>query len=394
MFDYHQIKVLAKDLGRPVTELIALAPNNDPFYVGTPTHIAKAAWFEEQWRATGFSRAHLRRIHYWCVSKAPMMPNGLPYENTESCWNYLIDASKKARYMDLVPISNITDHKNPEPHIFAKYRSEEIGFWLDLPELSEPGVFVRGAFEAANVQPYHLEVWFEKSTMNDVLLPICRRYSANLVTGEGEMSITQVNDLIARLHEADRPARIFYGSDFDPAGQSMPRATARKLEWMIYKSGFRHEVKLSPLVLTVEQVRHYNLPRTPIKDSERRAASFEEQHGQGAVELDALEALHPGVLKSIVVDALDAYYDEHAAQQARRLEDALEREIRQKVELVTARYAEQIQALDAMRDELMEISIADPDRFQPVRSAMTVDEPEWLFDSSRGYLEQIECYRR
>jgi len=189
-------------------------------------------------------------------------------------------------------------------------------------------------------------VWFEKSTMNDVLLPVCRSYDANLVTGEGEMSITAVHDLIGRLRQADKPARIFYGSDFDPAGQSMPRATARKLEWMIRRVKFDHEVKLQPLVLTADQVRHYNLPRTPIKDSERRAASFEEVHGRGAVELDALEALHPGVLRRIVTDALETYYDRDAAYEANQLRSKLYNEIQEQVEEITTRYAEQIAALE------------------------------------------------
>jgi hypothetical protein len=394
MIDFAQIKTMAKEIGCPVTELLALARQNDPFYVGTPSDIEHAEWFAAQWRATGFTRAHLRRIHYWCVSRSPMLPNGKPYENTEWCWNFLTVASKKARYLGLIPISNIADHKNPDPHIFACYSEIAPGFYVEPPELNDPYIQIQGAYHGADLQPYHLEVWFEKSTMNDVLIPVCRNYSANLVTGEGEMSITAVHDLIGRLKDADKPARIFYGSDFDPAGQSMPRATARKLEWMIRESGFSHEVKLHPLVLTADQVGHYNLPRTPIKESERRAASFEELHGKGAVELDALEALHPGVLKGIVTDALSTYFDQEAATQALALQAEFERAVREKVDEVTARYTPEIEALEAMRDELAEIEIEEFDRFIPKRSTMTVEgEPDWLFDSRREYLEQINYYR-
>jgi hypothetical protein len=63
-------------------------------------------------------------------------------------------------------------------------------------------------------------------------------------------------------------------------------------------------VKLDPLVLTPRQVSEYGLPRTPIKESDRRKAGFEAVHGEGAVELDALEALYPGQLSHIVEEAI------------------------------------------------------------------------------------------
>ncbi len=43
--DYEQIKLLAKSTGQRVTDLIALAPQNDPFYTGTPSDWALAEWF-------------------------------------------------------------------------------------------------------------------------------------------------------------------------------------------------------------------------------------------------------------------------------------------------------------------------------------------------------------
>lgn len=113
-----------------------------------------------------------------------------------------------------------------------------------------------------------------------------------------------------------------FSSERGSAGQSMPRAVARKIEWMIRGTGI--ELKLCPLVLTTVQVREYNLPRTPIKETERRGAKFEERHGEGAVELDALEALHPGELGRIVSAALDEFWDEEAAAEAQEREAALQ----------------------------------------------------------------------
>src|SRR4051794_21532454 len=66
---YDQLKVMAKDLKRPVGTLIALSPQNDPFYAGVPGRKAAAEWFAALWdRYKLRSGVHLRRIHYLLVS--------------------------------------------------------------------------------------------------------------------------------------------------------------------------------------------------------------------------------------------------------------------------------------------------------------------------------------
>ncbi len=404
--DYETLKLVAKERGCSVRAVLALAPQNDPFYAGTPTGRAQAEWFAEVWRRAGYlSGVHLRRMHYWCVSQTGLaQSNGKPYENTEEAWKNLCQASKQARYLGLVSIADIADHKNPAPHLFTHYQREpQARFEVNVPELSDPSVWINGRWESdrfvsgfnrAMVQPYYLEVWVEKSTMDDVLLPVCEEYCANFVTGEGEMSITAVHELSQRLRQANKPARIFYVSDFDPAGQSMPRAVARKIEWMVHGSGL--EVKLRPLVLTAAQVCEYDLPRSPIKETERRGAKFEERHGAGAVELDALEALHPGELARILSDALGKFWDEDAAEEAREKEAALRLAIERRVKAITGRYREQIAALEGMRQELRSIRVPHLANYEP---APGDGDPEadgglpWLLDSGRDYFEQIEAYK-
>ena len=86
--DYSEIKQLSKATGQRVTDLIALAPANDPFYTGTPNDWALGEWFAGLWRAFGYQQGvHLRRIHYQIISQDPPvgLPNGLLYENTMEC---------------------------------------------------------------------------------------------------------------------------------------------------------------------------------------------------------------------------------------------------------------------------------------------------------------------
>lgn len=391
---YQAIKKLAKEHGLSVTDLLALAPQNDPFYAGTKTDMAQARWFKGIWDAAGYSSGvHLRRAHYWCVSRPGLeLHNGEPYENTDKCWKYTCQASKMARYLRLVRIEDIVDNKNPPPAVLTEYGGLELSYEIAIPDLSRPRVTLYG-MGVPDIQPFHLEVWVEKSTMNDVLAPVCRRYGANLLTFEGEASITACSDLIRRVEEAGKPARIFYISDFDPAGRSMPVATSRKAEFLRLLYEVEEHFKVQPIALTLEQVRRYRLPRTPIKESERRAGRFENTFGSGAVELDALEALHPDTLAELVAEALEPFYSHAAAEEMRQAHRALRAEVESRVADITAKYQDAIKALEAMQAELRAIEV-DPAPLTPRRYSPEAAEPQgWLFDSERGYGPQIAAYK-
>ena len=396
-YNYEHIKQLAKAVKGRVNDLLALAPQNDPFYAGTPTDEAQAAWFADVWRRAGYvSGVHLRRVHYWCVSQQHLtLHNGKPYRNTDTCWNYLTQASKMARYLGLVQIEDIADNKNPDPHVFARYFHNKVGYSIETPDLNEPTVYSYG-LHLPDVQPYHLEVWCEKSTMNDVLLPVCEAYGANLLTFEGEVSITACYDLVQRIQDSKgKPCRVWYISDFDPAGNNMPVAMSRKIEYMLQRYGHDFDVRIQSLVLTLEQVQQFQLPRTPIKESEKRAASFEEAFGTGAVELDALEALYPGILGNIVRQAISPYFSTQAAAEIEQKQQALGRAVRTQINAITAKYQVEIEAVRQMLEEIAAIDI-DPSPYavKPYSPHVAENDEQWLFDSEREYLEQINQYKK
>jgi hypothetical protein len=414
---YERIKAKARELRAAgqdcrVTDLIALASQNDPFYVGTTGEREKAQWFADLWERFGYSvGVHLRRVHYQLASQDPLVekPDGTPYENTERDWEYLGIASKCARYLGLVDPAAFVDRRNPDPKLHAEYNDLTpsycvSGTWLklNLPDLVVDGYTERSSWYGpeSELQPYLLEVWVEKTTMNDVLCPLCKQYSVNLVTGAGEMSITAAIDLVERVREAGRPCRIFYVSDFDPAGYGMPVSVARKLEFFIAERGLNLDIRLDPIALTRDQVQTYELPRQPIKESERRRGAFEDIHGRGAVELDALEALHPGTLTQVVRSAILEYYDtdvqREAEQQKRKLEQALSAakaealsDLEGDIEALEAEL-ETLQQAVRERLDAVEVNL---DNF-PLPEAGLVEESNGvLFDSTRGYLNQLASYK-
>lgn len=410
--DYDSIKELASDTGTKVTDYLAMSPKNDPFYQGTPGDHQRGRWFADLYHRAGYSvnrPPHLRRVHYWIISQEPpvLMPNGNPYQNTELCWGYLGEAAKNARYLDYISMNGIVDNKNPQPHIFAEYSEDDPGFHLYIQSPDKPFITIDG-ITVTNAQPYHLEVWCEKSTMNDVLLPVCQRYGANLVTFEGEVSITSVFvSLMKRIELSGwKPTRIFYISDFDPAGNSMPVAMSRKLEKAItdaaaegniddFGNDIAYGARVQALALTAELVRQYHLPRTPIKVSEKRGAKFEANFGEGAVELDALEALYPGTLAKLVSRTLRDYYDEDAAESTETAIEAYKEAVRVKIAEIAAKYQPEIERIREMEQELKAMFVESGD-FEIERADAFTEEydGDWLYNSERAYEDQIEFYKR
>jgi hypothetical protein len=444
---YLQIKALAKRLRCVVPNLLVLARQNDPFFAGSPAQERRAQWFAGLWNEFGYTTGvHLRRVHYQLVSQlSPRKDDGTPYENTEGCWGNLGEAAKAARYLGLVRPDAFIDRRNPDPHLLAPGSREttEPGWWVDRVDwdlssvpttlagglhLRLPDAWAEGYDYDRSDQPVHLELWVEKSTMDDVLIPLCRELGANLVTSLGFQSITSVIALIERVRTTGKPARIFYISDFDPAGDGMPTAVARQLEYWLAEYAPEADVALTPLALTRAQVEQYRLPRIPVKDSDRRKSRFEERYGEGAVELDALEALRPGELARLVREAAAPYRDRTLASrlagaggEARRAVDAAWSQatapyrdeltaIERAAQPILARYQDALVRLDnelavelaPLRERLESVrqAIADTEQTlivelpeRPEAELPEGDEGDWLYRSARNYVEQLAVYK-
>ncbi len=416
------IAILARAAGVSQSDLLALAPQNDPFALHQKSRRRNAEWFADLFDRFAFEHGvHIRRVHYRVISQeSPILrpDNGKAYLNTTSDWALLVNASRDARYLGLVPSGSFIDRRNPAPITYfahdpcggtsirdhGLYLAELDGEFPTLPEITfdagKPGAEVL------------VEIWCEKSTMNDVLEPLARRYGCNLITGLGEMSETSVRLLIDRARAADRATHVIYLADFDPGGRSMPVAVSRKVEFALTQIDHPHAITLDPLALTEAQCRDYRLPRTPIKTTERRAAKFEERFGAGATELDALEALHPGALGKMVAAEIERFID----PEYRRTHDLAVSEHCARLSRITAAvqdcHFDEIEGLRGEYSELVEMfgnwhrraetvfgriadDLADTEipAFEPPVPRSPAPRPEPLFSSTRSYLDQIAAYR-
>jgi len=432
MLNYESIKMMAKSIGRPVVDLLALAPANDPFYAGVGHRGQAAEWFADLWQDYAGVNPHLRRIHYRLVSPPEgvqiLLPNGREYQNTERDWSFLCFASLASRYLGLIPFDGLIDRRNDEPMIFAPNlysdpnEEREVSclvLWdeveVDLPDLPNlPDFAITGLDSDDAVQDFIVEVWIEKSTQNDWLVPLCEKRGVNLVVGIGEQSETRSRELALRSAEYGAPVRIIYLSDFDPAGRSMPKAVARKVEFTLSKFDLDTDLELIPLVLTRDQVRDYNLPRTPIKETERRKNKFEQTFGFGATELDALEALRPGEMNRLLEAEIDNYLDTSLKRRTSlawwdqhlplsKLGKTITEQHANKIEDLSGRFEEIVQALsewESEADELWRTIAEEMEAQQPDLSSVAIPRSEArgetdrfvLFDSKRDYFTQMDAY--
>jgi ribosomal protein S27AE len=369
----------------------------------------------------------MRQIHYKIISQAePMlMPDGNPYLNTERCEEVLERTSLDARYLGLV--LPFIDRRNPEPTIFlddteasdalitANTFTEEGKVKLycaAVPEIEKPRLRL---FPPDILQRYHIEIFCEKSTQNHILMPLGERFGSNIVTAVGEFSHTRCLELIERARASGRPVRILYISDFDPAGQSMPVSVARKIEFEIRTKAPDLDVQVRCVALTYEQCQRYRLPRTPIKDGEKRAAGFEARFGEGATELDALEALHPGELERLLEEEIGRYYDDDLDDRIAAVAAEMQSELDRITRSVHRRYAKELAALAKERDvhekALAKFANKVNKTLNEMRADLEAEAPDpndadWpepkegdedeapLYDSTRSYVEQIDFYKK
>ena len=319
MFDYADLKSLAEAAGVPVKDLLVLTAANDPFLRAFRGGSA-AEWFANIWQTFDFRQgAHLRRIHYVLISQrreGPVARSAAVREHVEPL-EALVMRQPRGPISGADPGRSAGRSAQPgadDPRgVRGRSRSRDHDgrgpFSVGIPI----GHHSRSCFlsDFRRDQDFLVEVWIEKSTMNDILVPLSRRLGFNLVTGVGEMCETcGTLPLIVRHRR-----QVEADANFICVATSIREAARCRSRWHGRSNTASCQIGLAP---TFSCTRSYlpqsnassigcHAPRSRI--SERRAGKFEERFGEGATELDALEALHPGELAEIVTTEVGRYLD-------------------------------------------------------------------------------------
>ena len=383
--------------------------STDPFFVGSDTDYANAQWAANLWDKMMARRKkplHLRGFHYWVQSQGIAKPDGVKYAHVDPAkdWTFLLKAAQLARYLGLGEWKGLVDLKHPEPIDYDNY-------WVGSGLEKTGEVDIQGALDGKleglvdefigellrespryhneGYQMYHQEVWVEKNSMGAFINPVCKRYDACYQPLIGQSSVEKVNLAAMRAVRAagvGKKVRIYYIADFDRYGWSMVSAVARKIEFMMLQQGLiDKDVKLTRLALNEDHIAKFNLPKAP-------------KHGEAVVELDALEAIHPGELGKIVEAALAPYYDTESPKivdaENRRIRDVVRKELEEKLREPLKEAFKEVDITTLAGDIDLENAI-DPD-FEVPEPGHVIDDSgdrTWMYDSKRSYWSQWEAYR-
>jgi len=342
--NHKTIQELAKKLKVASRDLVALDPNNDPFYMsGMPAKQRDGRWIAKFWKEVlGGKTIHPRGINYKLWTTEQVRPDTKKlYLGTKNDWKFARTAITAARYMGLIPYEKIIDNKSQFKKYFYELKDESIhkltDFSIDYSWIHEK---IMEQFETI-WRPYPhqdtiCEVWIEKSSVKSDVEPVIRKYSANWIIGyTGDISLYHCHDFVRRavayyIKFGIKKYRIFYIADFDPVGRNMPISMARKVEYLLAeycdKIGMdldMLDIRLESIAVTPQQQKQFNLKPThvphdklkPSKDGRKnpystRVRKFKKIHGiAGVVELESLTQDVPEELPRILEERLSRYYD-------------------------------------------------------------------------------------
>jgi len=434
--DYYSIRETAKAYKMRVEDFFAMSNDCDPFYIkNNPNKMKLVDWFrclyDQYWDL--LNDKMLRSLHYLLLHHLVCLPDGTTrYKNLDEHYDMLLDAAKYARYVGVVPFDIVQEVHNPVdvyipeslavPDISIDKDTPLLGFW---PFPYRPKYEFSGAFPCD--QHFVVEIWCEKTY--SPFQALAKQYGAVWQRSTGEQTLACVSDLFERIRTHKRPTRILYISDYDPAGTSMPLTVSRKLEYLIHEArekgeDIQDDVRLYTLALTSEQIERFDLPRTPLKKTEKRANIWQAVHGEDAVELNAIEAQpeYRGALVEIVEDAILQYYDtslhgrvntakqELATNLARIQNEIYQRyprfaELERRYEEIEEQVGEYLENMSTETKQILEAIEQEIENETPDMEEYLTENPlptshikgelpyEPLLDGKRDYFDQLTIYK-
>ncbi len=433
------LKGLGSRYGIAKSQLLVLDGTNDPFNVGTPTDRKGAEWFAKVWDELDRPRVHLRDLHYALVVRGITWWDGRVYEGTAEDWRVFSTASRKARDLGLVSPWAFVDRRTQAEHRYDLARDPASTVYvspgcavLSRPELSVPtwGI-VPATLEgdtpsSLSRQPVTVELWIEKDSdaLNREVLPVAQRFGCRVLIGAGFQSKTAAADLVRRSIDDGRERIVLWLADADSKGEAMAIATARHTEFLVRRWLPEHEpdtvvprVVMDRVALTLDQVAEVeaaigrSIPVSP-----------DVMRDEGRVELQALAAFAPGWVRAELERRLLNVFDSGLAAELRSWEAAADDAVEAEWDALIEPHTQACIALQARRDEVLaRFDVAGLnaalDEIEGDRLALTAaveglaggfdpalpDLPEgyvniegrdWLLDTDREYVEQLNAYRR
>ena len=164
--------------------------------------------------------------------------------------------------------------------------------------------------------PVYVEIWCEKDALAGVILEETTPYDVPLMVARGYASISFLHSAAETIEAKQKPAYIYHLGDLDPSGVD----AARDIEAKLRRYAPEAEIHFERIAVTREQVKEWDLPTRPTKQTDTRAKKF---NNRESVELDAIPSRQ---LRELVRSAIEKHVDQRQLKVIRAAEES-EREI-------------------------------------------------------------------
>jgi hypothetical protein len=274
------------------------------FKDATRAIIGRADLICREYAAAGYSLT-LRQLFYRFVA------NGwLP--NKQSEYKRLGAILDNARYAGLIDWDHIVDRTRTfedQPH------------WGSVSEEGADSAlaFVKAVMPQYRIpkwenQPTRVEVWVEKEALLDVVARPARRLDVGWFACRGYNSSSNAHEAAERIEGyydggAERVVIVHLG-DHDPSGIDMSRDIEARFRTVLAGDGYEQAdpvFVVRRIALTMAQVREYNPPPNPAKETDARFSTYAARYGATSWELDALD---PPTLDALITEAVLAERDD------------------------------------------------------------------------------------
>ena len=160
---------------------------------------------------------------------------------------------------------------------------------------------------------HYVEVWLEKDALAGVVTPVTSEYDVPLMVARGYASLSFLHSAAEHIASLDVPTHIFHLGDYDPSGIN----AGEKIEQTLRELAPKASIQFSRIGVTLEQIRAWDLPTRPTKQTDSRSKGF----GDISVELDAIS---PEALRTLVRGQIERFMPQdelrvlQAAEQSER----------------------------------------------------------------------------
>jgi len=236
----------------------------------------------------------LRQIYYQLVGKGFI-------ENKVSQYGMLSNLLKWARIDGYINWDDIEDRVRA----FHDLRGWNDEYHFIKQELSK---FLYGyRRDLLQSQNKYLEIWIEKDALSSLFTRVASPYTIPVVVCRGFSSVSFLHEFTQRLkYQKNKIPIMLYFGDFDPSGVEMLNSMEITLKEELGVPG----IIFKRIALLKQDITVYNLPHSPeaLKKTDTRAKKHVEEHGEIAVELDALR---PDILENKIKTAVETELNIH-----------------------------------------------------------------------------------